>query len=262
MCYDSQKMREKNLFDVFITKYPKTRPILSEEERALYQKEYLSNRSGGTFFTKIAQLLESWMHRQVAQSAKQGQDTLEIGAGTLNQIPYELESVKYNKYDVIEPQSYLFENAPYKKYLRHIFKDINEIPKEKSYDRITSIAVLEHLTHLPFIAARCGLLLNENGVFHHGIPNEGGFLWGTAWRLTTGLSYRLRTGFSYGNLMRHEHVNFAKEILDCLRFFFEKVEIKKFPTPLNHLSLYICVSCRNPKKALCREFLDKANLSS
>lgn len=251
-------MGENNLLNHLLTKYPKKRPILSEEESALYQKEYLSNRSGKTFFTKISQFLESWMHRQVAKLAKKNQDILEIGAGTLNQIPYELESIEFNKYDVIEPQSYLFENAPFKKYLRYIFKDINEISERNSYDRIISIAVLEHLTHLPTIVAQCGLLLNEDGIFHHGIPNEGGFLWGMAWRFTTGLSYKRRTGFPYKNLMRHEHVNSAKEILDCLRFFFEKVEVKKFPTPFNHLSLYVCISCKNPNKTLCREFLNKS----
>lgn len=251
-------MQKEISFDSLLSKYPKDRYVLNEKEKALYKQEYLGNRLGSTLFTKISQFLESWMHKQVAKSAKRNQDTLEIGAGTLNQIPYELESVIFNNFDVIEPQSYLFENAPNKQYLRRIFHDISEIPEDQTYDRIISIAVLEHLTDLPFIIAKSGLLLNNNGVFHHGIPNEGGLLWGMAWRFTTGLSYKLRTGCSYKNLMKHEHVNSAMEILSCLKLFFEKVEVKKFPTPFNHLSLYVCIRCENPKKALCREYLMNA----
>lgn len=251
-------MLKHKSYDVFLTKYPKTRPPLSKEEEELYQKEYFNNRSGATFWTKIAQFLESWMHRKIAKSAKPNQKILEIGAGTLNQIPYETNSIDLMHYDIIEPQTYLFEHSPFRKYVRQIFRDINEISLNQDYDRIISVAVLEHLTHLPTIIAQCGLMLNENGVFNHGIPNEGGFLWGIAWRFTTGLSYKRRTGFSYKNLMKHEHVNSSKDILECLNYFFEKVEVKRFPTCLNHFSLYLCISCQNPKRKLCKEFLSQA----
>lgn len=45
-------MVESNLLNLLLTKYPKERPVLSEEERALHQKEYLSNRSGEKFLSK------------------------------------------------------------------------------------------------------------------------------------------------------------------------------------------------------------------
>ena len=55
------------------------------------------------------------------------------------------------------------------------------------------------------------LRLEADGVFQAGIPSEGGFLWGIAWRLSTGISYYLRTGLGYGVVMRHEHIDSAFE---------------------------------------------------
>ena len=77
-------------------------------------------------------------------------NTLEIGAGTLNQLPYEVVGPD-SIYDVIEPMDYLYKDSPYLGSVTNIYNDIEEIPNTKSYDRIISIATLEHIIDLPLV---------------------------------------------------------------------------------------------------------------
>jgi len=81
--------------------------------------------------------------------------------------------------------------------------------RSEQYDRVLSVAVLEHLGEMPAIIAASARLIRQGGVFQAGIPAEGGLLWGLAWRLTTAIAYRARTGLAYAPVMRHEHLNTA-----------------------------------------------------
>jgi hypothetical protein len=216
------------------------------------RKEYLLNRGGGTLANRLALRAESWMHRMIAQRALPGA-VLEIGGGTLNHLPYEPEVADY---DVVEPFEALYSESANRPRVRRIFPNIEEVPKESRYDRIVSIAALEHLEDLPKIIARSALLLSEGGIAQHSIPSEGGMLWGVSWRLTTGLAYRLRNGLSYGVAMRHEHINDAPEIIAVLAWFFERVEIRRYPVPFHHVSLYTYVEATHPRCDRCREYLE------
>ena len=84
------------------------------------------------------------MHRKLAEDVRSGspKSTLEIGAGTLNQLPYEPLS---DPYDIIEPFRDLYESSPNLARVRNIYDDILEIPHTAKYDRIISVAVLEHI---------------------------------------------------------------------------------------------------------------------
>jgi SAM-dependent methyltransferase len=190
------------------------------------------------------------MHRHVAASVAGG-NLLEIGAGNLNHVPYLPDSCTC---DVIEPFKELWEDSPYRLQVRRIYSDLQDVPQNARYDCIFSVAVLEHLSDLPFILARSGLLLRSGGKFEAGFPSEGGLLWGLAWRLTTGIDYRLRRGLNYGDVMRHEHLNTAREILRLIDFFYEQVEIRRFPTPLIHLSFYTTIIACRPRIDRCRSF--------
>ena len=189
-------------------KFPKKRPELPEQQSKIYASEYSLNRKGGGVLFSIIRRLESWMHHKVGSIPSAG-DILEIGAGSLNHIPYENEDAAY---DCVEPFSQLYCDSCHINHPRKIYKSINQIPRENRYNKIISIAVLEHLESLPEIIARSGLLLEKNGVFQAGIPTEGGFLWGLSWRMTTAVAYRLRTGLSYKKIMQYEHINEARAI--------------------------------------------------
>jgi hypothetical protein len=231
--------------------YPRSRPSLPAAHQEIYEQEYKNNRSGGTLASRWAQRAERWMHYKIAQRAAESQSVLEIGAGTLNHVPYEKAPV----YDVVEPFRSLYADSPYRKRIRNIFADVSEIPGDMRYERIVSIAVLEHLERLPEVVAQSAMLLSKGGMFQHSIPSEGGMLWGLGWRMTTGLAYRIRNGLSYGTLMSHEHINEAPEIIDITKWFFQEVKIKRFPLPLHHASLYTYVEAQNPYQDRCTSYL-------
>ncbi len=235
-----------------LSDFPKTRPALPAAQQAIYEQEYKANRDGQTFMASLSQKLESWMHRQVMAQVK-GKRFLEIGGGTLNHVPY-MNEVASDYYDVVEPAKFLYENSPNKTRIRHFYNDINECSDK--YDSIFSIAAMEHITNLPYVLAKIGLLLTSGGVCVSAIPCEGGLLWGLSWRLSTGLAYKLRTGHSYKNVMRHEHVNNYDEIIALHKHFFSTVRVTHFPLA-KHSSFYACVVASEPKLTVCQEYLSK-----
>jgi len=239
----------------FLQNYPKTRPPIDPDLEEVLHREYKSNRGANTPLHRFVMWLESWMHHKVAGYAPPG-PVLELGAGTLNHLQYEHD---LRAYDVVEPFPHWYENSSDIGKVRAFFTDVSEIiPIRPTYARIISIAVLEHIADLPQCVARSALLLKKNGVFQAGIPSEGGLLWGLSWRMSTGLFFRLRTGKDYGQLNRYEHVNTADEILEVVSYFFECVELTRFPINHRHLSTYTCFVARQPKVDICRAFLEKA----
>lgn len=236
--------------EALLATYPRSRPELPPKQQASYVEHYRSNRAGKEGLPRAVAKLESWMHRRVAEGLTEG-CLLEIGAGNLNHVPYLPRTCTC---DAVEPFEDLWKQSPLRSRLRHIYADLLETPHGAIYDCIFSVAVLEHLSDLPFTLARAALLLRDGGSFRAGFPSEGGLLWGLAWRLTTGIEYRLKRGLDYGVIMRHEHLNTAAEILALLRYFYEHVEISRFPCPLHHLSFYTLVVAAKPHLDRCLRF--------
>lgn len=236
-------------------RYPKVRPPLPDDIARIYASHYKSNREGETAAASLAQRLEAWMHRKVAQDVRRpdlaGASTLEIGAGTLNQLQYEPPGAPY---DIVEPFEGLYRGSPQLSRIRHVYGDIAEVPGSARYNRITSIAAFEHVLDLPALVARCGLHLADGGSLRAAIPSEGTLLWTLGWKLTTGLEFRLRHGLDYGLLMRHEHVNTASEIREVLGYFFGEVRCEVFGV-LPALSLYQFYACRAPRRERCMQYL-------
>ncbi len=231
-----------------LASYPRIRPSLPCGNARIYIEEYKINRGiGASRLYRIVASLESWMHRRVA-ACNAGPALLEVGAGTLNHRPYE---EKASVYDIVEPLPRLYEGSPHLARVNQIYTTIQQVPATSRYDRIFSIAVLEHVEDLPAIVAACAERLGDHGVFQAGIPAEGGLAWGLAWRTTTGISYRLRTGQPYGPVMRHEHINNATEIIAIVRFFFADVHVRWFPLATRHLAFYGYIEARRPHLDRC-----------
>ncbi len=239
--------------EAILARYPKTRPALSPRMADLHMVELRRNRERETLLSTISNALESWMHRQVAFSADGG-ETLEIGAGTLNHIPHE-RLRPGAPYDAIEPFAGLYEGKPEAGLIRGIYADISELPADRRYDRVISIATLEHLTHLPEVVAAAGWRMKPGAIVSAGSPSEGGCLGGASWRLCAGLAFRLKTGLDWSEHMAYEHVNTAPEILAVLRLIFREVEVRRFPTFWHQMSLYAHVEAREPDVGLCREIV-------
>ena len=238
--------------DKLFNNFPKTRPPLTPAHKKVYETEYKLNREGKSPVEWLGKKLEAWMHYQV--SARQGNTTLELGAGNLNHLAFE-DVVKI--YDVVEPFKQLFDSSEKTHCINQFYEYLMDVPVKNRYDRIISCAVLEHMTDLPREIARSGLLLSEDGIFQAGIPSEGGMLWGLAWRFTTAISYWLRNKISYKIVMEHEHVNNADEIIQIVHYFFGDVKIKRFPLPLRHFSLFSYIEARNPNIQRCKALLDR-----
>jgi len=232
-----------------LASYPRKRPPLTPEHEVIYEKEYKLNREGERAIEGLAKRLEGWMHGKIVTTTG---STLELGAGTLNHLKHEK---KLDKYDVVEPFVALYQNSERLEQVSTAYTQLSDISGEKKYERIISIAVLEHMTDLPRELALCCRHLVSDGVFQAGIPSEGGFLWWMGWRSTTGLSYWLRNRLDYGTVMKHEHVNTAPEIISLVKYLFSDVKVCRFPTPMHNFSLYAYIEARNPIDARVTELL-------
>jgi Methyltransferase domain len=232
--------------------YPKSRPPLSDAHWRVYEREYTQNRCSAAGVFSAVRQLETWMHDQVSARQKSAERLLEIGAGTLNHLPYEKSFLSY---EVVEPFESLWRDSPYRQKVNVIYSDIGEVPESNRYDRIVSIAVLEHLAELPWVVAKTAVHLAEGGAFVSAIPSEGHLLWGLGWRFITGVAYRLRTGLNYAAVMRHEHINTAAEILSVVSHFYSSVSIRRFPTRIPALSFYTAFRAERPLVSVAQEFL-------
>lgn len=229
-----------------LASYPRVRPPLSAAHQASYVEHYRANRADSS----ISMRLEKWMHRQLGR--QRAAQILEIGAGNLNHVPYHRGAA----YDAVEPFRELWEDSPHRGAVRALFRDIAEVPHDSTYDLILSVAVLEHLTELPDVIARSALLLRPGGRWCAAFPSEGGFLWGLAWRGTTGIAYRLKRGLDYRSILRHEHVNTAREIVRLLDYFFAAVKLSRFPLPWHQLSFYVAAVAHSPRLDRCRQWCE------
>ncbi len=236
-----------------LERFPKRRSVLPDAYKKIYDEHYKNNRSGSTKASSLSQRLEQWMHIKVAKDVTDMETnpaTLEIGAGNLNHLAYEPQ---IQDYDVVEPYSELLESSTYLHKIRDNYTDIRDIPAERKYERIIAIACFEHLTELPFIVSKAALHLSEKGVMRIAIPNEGTLLWrlGTEF---TGFEFRRKYGLDYQLLMRHEHVNTAKEIEAVLKYFFGQVNCNVLG--LNRLlAFYRFYECRVPDLERIQDYL-------
>jgi hypothetical protein len=235
-----------------LASYPRPRQPLSPAYERLYVAHHRENRGGASVLQRAVLKMESWMHKAIAEKARTGDRVLEIGAGTLNHVSYETQAAVY---DAVEPFRELYQHSPNRGGIRELYREMDEVSGESCYDRIVSIAVLEHVESLPRMVARAGLLLDANGCFQAGIPTEGGLLWGLTWRATTGVAFRIKNGLDYGVLMRWEHINTAVEIEAIVRHFFGTVRVRRFPAAPRHLSFYTVLEAATPNRAACRDFL-------
>jgi hypothetical protein len=227
-----------------LDKFPKKRIELPEAFQKIYNQHYLCNRAGKYKTNSLSQKLESWMHKKTAEDVAGGNQklsTLEIGAGTLNQLQYEPVQ---GAYDIVEPFKELLDGSPLLKNIRNVYNDINDVNNIK-YDRITSVATFEHIKDLPWVVSKAAMLLNEkNGHLRVAIPNEGTIMWklGT---MVTGYEFKKKYGLDYQVLMQYEHVNTAREIEEVLNYFFESTKCSVFGISKG-LAFYRFYDCSEP----------------
>lgn len=203
--------------------------------------------------TSLSGKLEEWMHKQIAkiQYDNKQPDILEIGAGTLNHHHFEKS---FRTYDAVEPFKQLYEGSPKLKEISQVYDYVHNVPSENKYDKILSVAVLEHLCELPKIVAQACTHLKPGGVFAAGIPSEGEFLWKLGYTMTTGVEFKKKYGLDYSVMMNYEHVNTADDIGKVLQYFFKDTKRKLFG-PIPSLSLYQVWICKHPDMEKVKAYL-------
>jgi hypothetical protein len=161
-----------------------------------------------------------------------------------------------NLYDIVEPFEKLYAGSSYLGRVRNVYSDINEIPGETKYNRITSIATFEHILNLPEVVAKAVTLLEKEGTLRVAIPNEGTILWklGT---LITGYEFKRLYGLNYQILMKYEHVNTADEIESVLQYFFHAMSTRVFGIN-KKLSFYRFIKCTGPKFDKAAQYLKRS----
>ena len=211
---------------------------LPEKYREIYEEFYINYSQANTFFRKLSLFVEKWYHLKAYKAKTDSNSILEIGAGNLNHVKFEKN---FNIYDVIEPKDYLIKASDpiLRGRIRNIYRDIENIPEGALYDKIISIAVLEHIENLESTLEKISDKLSDNGKFIVEIPAEGEFLWWLGWRFTTGIGFWLKYKLDYGVIMRFEHVNTAQKILISLKKYFNVVNLKSFPFNFKNWRLYI-----------------------
>ena len=240
--------------DTLLAQFPKVRPPLPDAYQRIYTQYYQANRGGCTPASALAQRVEGWLHRQVARDVRRRPPrgaTLEIGAGTLNHLPYEPHS---DPYDIVEPFTALYADSPWRPRVRHIWGDLRDVHVHARYARIISVATFEHLEALPLVLAQAAQHLEPYGVLRVAIPSEGTWLWRLGWQMTTGREFRRQYGLDYGVLMRHEHVNTAVEIAALLRYFYGTVRQRVCGLSPAH-SLYQFYAASDPRLDRCGAYL-------
>lgn len=230
-----------------MSEWPKVRPELDPAYRAIYEDHMARNRGGGSALNKAALRMEEWMHRKAA--LPRANTILELGGGNLNHLRFEHPSCSYS---VIEPLGTLVEASPLAARVDYLgdYEDLFNLARDRqrSFDKVLSIAVLEHLEDLPSVVAASAVILADRGAFVAGIPSEGGWLWRTSWQATTGRAFRKRYGLDYDRLMAWEHINTEPEILAVIRTFFADVRVRRFPGSTLNLSLYTAVLAGAPRR--------------
>ena len=240
---------------VVFSDFPKIRPPLPPKHQEVISDEYSLNRDGKRpFIGKIIVKLEEWMHRRVASTKKDGDELLEQGSATFNHVRFESN---FSRYDAIEPNAEYFTFVPgsFEK-TNDLFSDIDQLNPTQKYDRVFSVAVLEHMIDLPYDVSKAALALKKDGMFQAGIPCEGHFVWGLSWRLTSAVSFWIRRKMSYTPIIRHEHVNTRKEILKVIRTFFDDVKIQSFPLPVATFAFYSYIEAKKPNITKIKAYLD------
>ena len=235
-----------------LDQYPKQRPQLPKPYQDIYELHYTRNRQGATRATSISSRMERWLHRTVSsdlESITTDPVTLEIGAGSLNHLPYEPE---VSTYDIIEPFSALLSLGEDHSRVRNQYLDIRDVPEQNRYDRIISIATFEHIADLPFVVASSALMLKAGGTLRVSIPNEGR-LWWQLGTMVTGYEFKKMYVLDYRILMAHEHINTAREIEAILRHFFGNVKHRSFGINKSW-SFYLFFECMEPKLDLARNY--------
>lgn len=174
-----------------------------------------------------------------------GGNVLEVGAGSGEHLKY--CSTQFDSYLLTDISSESVEDAKRKHAERSNviceIADACELPYgDNSFDRLISVANLEHLPFPHLVLKEWRRLVRHNGLISITIPTEGGIAWGVGRWFTTRRSFA-KLGLDLDYLIAREHINCCSRLVSLIRHEFPDLTEVWFPTriPSSHLNLlYAC----------------------
>jgi len=217
--------------------WPKKRAAVSEEQKAIME-DWINE-----FLTSVKTAHFGWVsrfdHTFPVRSASPNLRTLEIGAGTGTHIQFEPDG----EYVALEGSDQLAAQITPRDRLSVVVADCEKrLPWDDDYfDRVLAIHVLEHLYNLPAALREVSRVLRPGGTFCVVIPCEGGRLYSLGRRLTTKRMFEKRYKVPYEWMIRQEHCNTAREILDELNRRFRLRSRRFFPFRVHAVDLNLVI---------------------
>jgi SAM-dependent methyltransferase len=217
--------------------WPKERAALSEEQTAIME-DWINE-----FLTSVKAARFGWVsrfdHTFPAGSASRDLRTLEIGAGTGTHVQFEPDG----EYVALEGSAQLAAQIVPRDRLSVVVADCEKrLPwDDDSFDRVLAIHVLEHLYNLPVALQEVSRVLRPGGIFCVVIPCEGGRFYSLGRRLTTKRIFENRYKVPYEWMIRQEHCNTAREILDELDRHFRIRSRRFFPLRVHAVDLNLVI---------------------
>ena len=230
--------------DFPLKKWPKLIAPLTPEQQAIsddfmhYWHEVLPKKYG---------IVDKFNHGYPVKNApKHFSRTLEIGAGNGEHLKYEkLSDEQLANYYAVDIRANML--AEIQKKFPKVNAVLSDCQKKLEFaddyfDRIMAIHVLEHLPNLPAAIQELYRVCDKkNGTLSVVIPCEGSLAYTLARRISAQRIFESRYKQSYHWLIKREHINLPKEIMDELRPYFTIVSTAFFPlkAPFNFCNLCI-----------------------
>ena len=129
--------------------------------------------------------------------------------------------------------------------------DLTRMPfADRSFDTIRSTNTFEHLYYLEICLEEIFRTLKDDGMLVISFPVVGGFLMDLMSRLGPQKEFKRRYGLNWGKILKVEHCNTSRRILEAVRriFVIEKIVWSPFGLPSHNLNMFITLKARkNPE---------------
>ena len=177
------------------------------------------------------------------------ESVLDVGCGTGDFIPY-LNCKHYTGLDIHENFITIArERFPHYEF---VLGDVYSLPfNDSTIPSIVSFGLLEHLKDIDKGINEIRRVLAADGEFIFGIPTEG-FIYRMGRNFTTKPHVEQATGTDYDNLLKIEHVNSCKDVLQGLKinFIINKISGVPFKLPFVSCNVFIVGRCVKNEKSL------------
>lgn len=197
------------------------------------------------YFYKNKNFLINWVqtagHKDVMKfSLKRSTLTLDCGCGTGAHLWFN-NNVKLENYIMLDIDYCSLKLINSKDLLRGVIQaSTYKLPFRCGiFDRVISVAQLEHLCYLDWSLSEIKRVLKPKGEFIVSVPTEGGFLWTLGRLITSARHFSKKLCIDYIKANRIEHFNTVYQIERAIQRYFKINKRSLFPLkiPSFHMNL-------------------------